>query len=134
MIGAARGVQVFAYGEPVDMRKSFDTLSALVESGLKRSVLTGDVFLFVARNRKRAKVLYFDGTGLCLLAKRLEKGRFAAVYERADESGAKLTLSELALFIEGSEAIGRAPLSPPLLRVADLSPRWGKEIVKTDRV
>jgi transposase len=128
VIGSARGVQVFAYGEPVDMRKSFDTLSALVEGGLKRSVLTGDVFLFVARNRKRAKVLYFDGTGLCLLAKRLEKGRFAAVYEQAEKRGAKLTLSELALFIEGSDAIGRAPLSPPLLRVADLSPRWGKEL------
>ena len=128
MIGSARGVQVFAYGEPVDMRKSFDTLSALVEGGLKRNVLTGDVFLFVARNRKRAKVLYFDGTGLCLLAKRLEKGRFAAVYEQAEKRGSKLTLSELALFIEGSDAVGRTPLSPPLLRVADLSPRWGKEL------
>ena len=128
MIGHARGVQVFAYGEPVDMRKSFDTLSALVEGGMKRKVLTGDVFLFVARNRKRAKVLYFDGTGLCLLAKRLEKGCFARVHAVVGEREVMMTLSELSLFIEGSEAIGRAPLSPPLLRVADLSPRWSREL------
>jgi len=128
LIGHARGVQVFAYGEPVDMRKSFDTLSALVEGGMKRKVLTGDVFLFVARNRKRAKVLYFDGTGLCLLAKRLEKGCFARVHAVVGEREVMMTLSELSLFIEGSEAIGRAPLSPPLLRVADLSPRWSREL------
>ena len=128
MIGHARGVQVFAYGEPVDMRKSFDTLSALVEGAMKRKVLTGDVFLFVARNRKRAKVLYFDGTGLCLLAKRLEKGCFARVHPVVGEREVMMTLSELSLFIEGSEAIGRAPLSPPLLRVADLSPRWSREL------
>ena len=128
MIGHARGVQVFAYGEPVDMRKSFDTLSALVEGGMKRKVLTGDVFLFVARNRKRAKVLYFDGTGLCLLAKRLEKGCFARMHAVVGECEVTMTLSELSLFIEGSEAIGRAPLSPPLLRVADLSPRWSREL------
>jgi len=128
LIGHARGVQVFAYGEPVDMRKSFDTLSALVEGGMKRKVLTGDVFLFVARNRKRAKVLYFDGTGLCLLAKRLEKGCFARMHAVVGEREVTMTLSELSLFIEGSEAIGRAPLSPPLLRVADLSPRWSREL------
>ena len=121
MIGHARGVQVFAYGEPVDMRKSFDTLSALVEGGMKRKVLTGDVFLFVARNRKRAKVLYFDGTGLCLFAKRLDKGRFAAVADRGRNRSVKLTLSELTQFIEGSDWIGR---SPALLTWADLTPRW----------
>lgn len=64
--------------------------------------------LFVGKCRRRAKVLWFDGTGLCLLAKRLEKGRFAAVW-----STPELTQSELMLFLEGSEAVGRVPLSPP---------------------
>ena len=69
-------------------------------------------------------MLYFDGTGLCLLAKRLDKGRFAAIYERARRGVVQMTLPELALFIEGSDVVGRVALSPPLLTLADLSPRW----------
>jgi transposase len=68
MIGLPRGLTVIMYGEPVDMRKSFNTLSALVAHEMKRDLLEGDLFLFVGRDRKRAKVLYFDGTGLCLLS------------------------------------------------------------------
>lgn len=89
------------------MRKSFNTLSALVAQ-LGHEVVAGDAFVFVGKGRRRAKVLWFDGTGLCLLAKRLEKGRFAPVWERAE-----LTASELILFLEGSELVGRVPLSPP---------------------
>ena len=124
MIISARQIEVWAYGEPVDMRKSFDTLSALVAQEMGRDALSGNIFLFVSRNRKRAKVLYFDGTGLCLLAKRLEKGRFAAIYDRSRSRTVKLTLSELTQFIEGSEVIAK---SPPLLTLADLTPRWPDE-------
>jgi transposase len=106
------------------MRKSFDTLAALVTERLRKDVLTGDLYLFVSRDRKRAKVLYFDGTGVCLFAKRLEKGHFAALWKRARNSTLELTLSELALFIEGSDAMLRAPLSPPLLRRSDLRARF----------
>ena len=108
------------------MRKSFNTLSALVVT-LGREVLSGHFFLFVSRDRKRAKVLFFDGTGLCLLAKRLEKGRFAAVYERAKDGVLQMTPSELQLFIEGSDAVGRVELSPPLLTLSDLTPRWPRK-------
>lgn len=125
MIGSARQIGVYAYGEPVDMRKSFNTLSALVVA-LGKDVLSGHLFLFVSRDRKRAKVLFFDGTGLCLFAKRLDKGRFAPVYERARNGTVQMTPSELALFIEGSDAVGRVELSPPLMTLADLSPRWPK--------
>ena len=72
-----RAVRVFAYAAPVDMRKGFDGLSALVEQQLGRELLKDDVFLFVGRSRRRAKVLHFDGTGLVLLTKRLFQGRFA---------------------------------------------------------
>ncbi len=121
MIVSARQVAVFAYATPVDMRKSFDTLAALIKQDLKKDLLSGSLFLFTSKNRKRAKVLYFDGTGLCLFAKRLEKGRFAALADRSRNSSVQLTLSELTQFIEGSEAIGR---SPALLTWADLTPRW----------
>ena len=119
MIGLPRGLSVFAHDEPTDMRKSFNTLSALVEHQMKRDLLEGDLFLFVSRDRKRAKVLYFDGTGLCLLAKRLEQGQFSAPWKQRRR---EMTLTELALFIEGSQAMQRT-LSPPLLRRAILEPK-----------
>jgi len=83
MIGLPRGVTVYGFDEPCDMRKSFDTLTALVTERMGRQVLTGDLFLFIGRDRRRAKVLYFDGTGMCLFAKRLEKGQFSAAWKRA---------------------------------------------------
>jgi transposase len=113
VIGTTRRLTVHAYGQPCDMRKSFDTLSALVVAAMKRELLSGDVFLFVGKNRRRAKALFFDGTGLCLFAKRLEKGLFAPLWQRAREGQpVELTLSELALFFEGSQLVGRAALAP----------------------
>jgi len=121
MIGLPRGVEVFMYSEPCDMRRSFNTLSLLVEQSMKRQLLDGDLFLFVSKDRKRAKVLYFDGTGLCLFAKRMEAGHsFLAPWKMKQT---QLTLSELALFIEGSVAV-RNNLSPAVIRKADL--RVGK--------
>jgi transposase len=119
MITLPRGVSAYAYFEPCDMRKSFNTLSGLVAEGMKLDLLTGDLFLFVSKDRKRTKVLYFDGTGLCLFSKRLDQGRFTAVWKRHVRERLEMTLSELALFIEGSEAVRRS-LSPPLIRRADI--------------
>ncbi len=113
MIGSTRQISVFACGTPTDMRKSFDGLYALVLQQLKRDPLSGDMFLFVSKNRRRAKVLFWDGTGLCVFAKRLEECRFAAPWQRLDSDGLlRLTTSELALFLEGSELIGKVSLSP----------------------
>lgn len=75
-----RRVAVYAYGEPTDMRKGFDGLCALVSERLGRDPLGGDVYVFLSRDRVRTKVLHFDGTGLCIYAKRLERGRFAALW------------------------------------------------------
>jgi transposase len=111
VIGTTRKVTVWAFGEPVDMRKGFDGLSALVTNDLGRDPLSGDLFLFANRMRKRAKVLMWDGTGLCVYAKRLEQGRFASLW-RDDGEAVKLTTSELALFLEGSALVGRIALSP----------------------
>jgi transposase len=118
VLGVTRTTKVYAYGAPVDMRKSFDTLSALVMCAMKHDLLSGELFLFVGKNRKRAKVLYFDGTGLCLFSKRLEKGRFTALWR--ESSGAlELTSSELMLFLEGTKLEGRLPLSPPQFRLGE---------------
>lgn len=112
MIGSTRSVRVFAYTQPIDMRKGFDGLYGLVSTQLDRDPLSGDLFLFVARNRKRAKVLMWDGTGLCLYAKRLERGRFAELWAGEDRVTLELTQAELGLFLEGSKLVGKVPVSP----------------------
>ncbi len=112
MIGLGRRVPVYAFGESVDMRKSFDTLGAIVREHIKHDVLEGALHVFVGKDRRRAKVLFWDGTGMCVLAKRLEKGRFAAPWEKKKQV-LEWTTSELALFLEGSELVGRVALSPP---------------------
>jgi len=104
--------RVYAFAAPVDMRKGFDGLSALVQGQLGRDPLSGDVFLFVSRNRIRAKVLHWDGTGVCVYAKRLERGRFAKLWKDPGEAEIALSATELQLFLEGSELVGKIPLSP----------------------
>jgi transposase len=66
----------------------------------------------VNATRKRAKVLLWDGTGLCIYAKRLEQGRFACLWREAAARVVRLTMSELQLFLEGSTLVGRVALSP----------------------
>lgn len=112
MIGSTRQVSVWALGRPVDMRKSFDGLFGLVKSELGRDPLDGDLFLFVSRNRYRAKVLYWDGTGLCLFAKRLERGRFSAPWACRPGEVLQLTVTELQLLLEGCVLVGKVSLSP----------------------
>lgn len=112
MIGSTRRFAVYAYARPADLRKGFDGLYALVKRDLRRDPLSGDVFLFTSRTRKRAKLLFWDGTGLCVYAKRLERGCFAALW-REDGEALKLTQSELALFLEGATLVGKVALSPP---------------------
>jgi transposase len=112
VIGSTRSVRVYAYTQPADMRKGFDGLFGLVQQRLERDPLSGDVFLFVSGNRRRVKVLMWDGTGLCLYAKRLEKGHFAQVW---GDAPLELTMAELQLFLEGSALVGKVRVSPAKL-------------------
>jgi len=112
---SGRRVAVYAYGTPTDMRKGFDGLCALVTQKLSRDPLSGEVYLFLSRDRIRAKVLHFDGTGLCIYAKRLERGRFAALWRDDGADPITLTVSELDLFLDGSTLVGRVALTPPAL-------------------
>lgn len=115
ILGTSRAVRVFAYPEPVDLRKGYDGLYGLVKQGLKRDPLSGDLFLFCNRRRRGCKVLVWDGTGLCVFQKRLERNRFASLF-RDDARAIELTASELALFIEGCELVGRRTLSPGIVK------------------
>ena len=113
MIGSTRQIGVYAFGSPADLRKGFDGLSGLVTGELGQDPLSGDLFLFVNRAQTLAKVLVWDGTGLCVYSKRLEQGRFACLWRQPEQGRLRLTMSELTLFLEGSKLVGRMSLSPP---------------------
>jgi transposase len=100
-------VRVWAYPAPCDLRKGFNGLIGIVERQLCRDILAGDVFLFTNRRRTLAKVLYFDGSGLCVLHKRLFKRQFAKLWdhERSVAQGILMSSSELGLFLEGCELL-----------------------------
>ncbi len=89
-------LQVCLAVEPCDLRKSFDSLAAVVRLALGEDPLSRKVFVFANRSRDRVKLLCRDGTGLWVLAKRLERGRFR--WPKAAESGArKMALEPAAL-------------------------------------
>lgn len=111
MLGTTRNIRVYVYGKPVDMRKGYNGLYGLVVEEMGLSVMSGDIFLFVGRDRKRAKALVWDGTGLVLYCKRLERGLFASFWGRK-ASRKELTMSELQLFLEGSQEVSQRRLAP----------------------
>lgn len=100
--------RVFAYPAPVDLRKGYDGLFGLVEQGLKRDPMCGDLYLFVNEARKLCKILVWDGSGLCIFAKRLTLGTFAKLW-RDDGKAVRLSQRELAMFVEGSTFFARRP-------------------------
>ena len=98
--------RVFAYPAPVDLRKGYDGLFGLVEQGLKCDPMCSDLYLFVNEPRKLCKILVWDGTGLCIFAKRLTLGTFAKLW-RDDGKTVRLSQRELAMFVEGSTFFAR---------------------------
>src|SRR5690606_29550444 len=76
MIAVSSGLKVLIATKPVDFRKGMDGLAALVKAHLGADPFSGAVFVFRARRADRIKLIVWDGTGLCLFAKRLEQGTF----------------------------------------------------------
>lgn len=107
MLSLPPSVRLFIARGATDMRKSFDTLAALVMDVIDEDPQSGHLFLFVNRRRDRLKVLWWDRSGYCLLAKRLEHGQFR-VFDRADgKRGAfEMSASDLALILEGIDLRG----------------------------
>jgi transposase len=101
MIQVAPGTKVYLCCKPVSMRKGFDGLSAEVASVLRFDPFSGHLFIFRGKRGDYVKVLYWDGSGLCLYAKRLEHGRF--VWPPVMEEQLQLTPAQLALLLEGMD-------------------------------
>ncbi len=90
------GVEIFVALEPVDMRWSFDRLAGLVESRIGRSARSRALFLFFGKRRDALKVLFYDGTGLCIFYKRLDRGTFK-LPEAHHPDATSVELDDLAL-------------------------------------
>lgn len=99
MIGLPANTRVWIVAGHTDMRKGFDGLAALVQTVLAQSPFQGHVFVFRGRRGDIVKLLWFDGQGLVLLAKRLERGRF--VWPQAGSGAVVLTPAQLAMLLEG---------------------------------
>jgi transposase len=99
MIGPPPGTRVYLACGVSDMRRGFDSLSAQVESVLNLDPYSGAVFIFRGRRGDLLKALHWDGQGLVLYAKRLEKGRF--VWPQAKEGTVSLTAAQVSMLIEG---------------------------------
>jgi transposase len=99
------GVRIYLACGVTDMRKGFDSLAVMAQEVLKQDPFCGAVFCFRGRRGDLIKILYWDGQGFCLFAKRLEKGRFT--WPNTKEGAVSLSPAQLSMLLEGLE--WRAP-------------------------
>ena len=97
--GLPNGTRVWIAAGQTDMRKGFTGLSALVQHVLGSNPLCGQIFVFRGRRGDLLKLLWWDGSGLCLMAKRLERGRF--VWPQAQSGSVALSAAQLSMLLEG---------------------------------
>jgi transposase len=101
MLNLSAATRVFVATAPVDLRGSFNRLFALTQAVLQQDPLSGHWFVFTNRQRNRVKVLFWDGSGLWVCAKRLERGRFT--WPEAESASARLRSEELSALLSGLE-------------------------------
>jgi transposase len=106
MLSLGGATRVFLATAPVDLRGSFNSLSGLVQQVLSQDPLTGHWFVFINRRRNRLKILVWDGSGLWVCAKRLEKGRFS--WPAGDQASAMVRAEELSALVSGLEVRAKA--------------------------
>ena len=99
MIGLAVGTRIWIVAGVTDMRRGFVGLSGMVQTTLQENPFSGQVYIFRGRCGDLIKVLWFDGDGLCLFAKRLERGRF--IWPQATNGTVSLTPAQLSMLLEG---------------------------------
>lgn len=99
MISPAPGTKVFLACRPIDLRAGFNGLAAKVQQVIERNPFDGSLFIFRGKRGDYFKAIYWDGTGLWLLAKRMEKGRF--VWPQAKDGTVSLTTAQLSMLFEG---------------------------------
>ena len=100
MLNLTASVRILLHREPVDFRKAHDGLAALVRQALHANPLDGSLYVFLNRRRDRIKLIQWDGNGLWLHYKRLEKGTFKAL---TDEP--RMTRAQLSMLLEGIEVL-----------------------------
>jgi len=106
MIAPPAGTRIWIAAGITDMRRGFDRLAALIQTQLQVDPFSGQIFVFRGRRGDRIKVLWWDGDGLCLFAKRLEQGRF--VWPQVAHGAVALTPAQLSMLLEGID--WRCPL------------------------
>lgn len=102
MISFNRRTKVFVCKEPTDMRASYDTLFSRAKGVLAQDPFSGHLFVFINSRRTSIKCLFYDGTGLVILAKRMERGLFSRI-NPLYRGEITLTVAEFALFFEGAD-------------------------------
>ena len=105
MILQSPALRVHVAVQPVDLRGSFNALSALVKNQLQQDPLSGQCFVFTNRRRNRLKLLYWDGSGLWVCAKRLERGRFA--WPTTPAPACSLRPEEWTALVQGLDVVSR---------------------------
>ena len=111
MLAFPAAIKIYVALEPVDMRKQYDGLWAAAQQQLNEDPKLGAMFCFTNRDRTRLKLLYWDGTGVWVLAKRLEEGRFS--WPAPSEAKRKLSLAPEALaLLLGGVDLKRGSLKP----------------------
>jgi transposase len=103
MIGFGSATWVYLAAGATDMRKGFDGLYGMARDRLRIDPLSGHLFVFCNGRRNRLKVLYWDGSGLWLCSKRLEKGRFSWPAQGDDQGRVRMSSEELTLLVGGIE-------------------------------
>jgi transposase len=106
MIPVPAGVRVWLAAGHTDMRKGFDGLAMLVQETLKRDPHDGQLFVFRGKRGDLIKLIWHDGQGMCLFAKRLERGRF--IWPATNGEAVTITAAQLGYLLEGID--WRAPL------------------------
>ena len=99
MIQLPTGTKIWIAAGVTDMRRGFDGLSAQVQTVLEQQPFSGHVFVFRGRRGDIVKLLWWDGDGLCLFAKRLERGRF--IWPKAESGTVLLSRAQLSMLLEG---------------------------------
>jgi transposase len=118
MMPAGPATRVFLAAGATDMRKGFEGLSDLVRHHFQQDPLSGHLFVFANKRKTRLKILYWDGSGLWVCAKRLEQGCFAWPAPEEQESPARrIAAEELTLLLSGID-----------LKMAQARPWWRKEV------
>ncbi len=115
MISFNRRTRVYLCKDPTDMRSSYDTLFSRVQNVLNKNPKSGHIFVFINKSRTSCKCLFYDGTGLVILSKRLEEKRFMSL-NPFHKKRIVFSEAEFSLFFQGSDLKKRFIESPKIIK------------------